>query len=198
MKRAIPFILSVILFLSFGVQIQAAELPFIPDGEEINSEVKETAADNILSAADSGMVTEKYSEVTTGNDNNTIITGAGEKGTVTCNTQIFPEPVSETRQAAVSGAGNEYVSVSDGEISVSADTSRNIVTADTDRNVTAETTESITETAESIAETSSETAREKTEGGENSGTVFIFAGIAAALILSVTAAIIVKRKKQRP
>ena len=41
MKKILFFILAVILVVSSGVQTQAAELPFVPDGEETSSEVKE-------------------------------------------------------------------------------------------------------------------------------------------------------------
>ena len=40
-KKVIFILLAVILVVSSGVQIQAAELPFVPDGEETTSEVKE-------------------------------------------------------------------------------------------------------------------------------------------------------------
>ena len=39
MKKILFFILAVILVVSSGVQAQAAELPFVPDGEETTSEV---------------------------------------------------------------------------------------------------------------------------------------------------------------
>ena len=39
MKKVIFILLAVILVVSSGVQIQAAELPFVPDGEETTSEV---------------------------------------------------------------------------------------------------------------------------------------------------------------
>ena len=41
MKKILFFILAVILVVSSGVQTQAAELPFVPDGEETTSEVKD-------------------------------------------------------------------------------------------------------------------------------------------------------------
>ena len=41
MKKILFSILAVILVVSSGVQTQAAELPFVPDGEETSSEVKE-------------------------------------------------------------------------------------------------------------------------------------------------------------
>ena len=40
-KKVIFILLAVILVVSSGVQIQAAELPFVPDGEKNTSEVKE-------------------------------------------------------------------------------------------------------------------------------------------------------------
>ena len=67
MKKILFFILAVILVVSSSVQIQAAELPFVPDGEETTSEVKEDKKETTEETKNE--VTQETKEETTATNN---------------------------------------------------------------------------------------------------------------------------------
>lgn len=66
-KKVIFILLAVILVVSSGVQIQAAELPFVPDGEETTSEVKEDKQETTEETKND--VTQEIKEETTATNN---------------------------------------------------------------------------------------------------------------------------------
>ena len=66
-KKILFFILAVILVVSSSVQTQAAELPFVPDGEETTSEVKEDKKETTEETQNE--VTQETKEETTATNN---------------------------------------------------------------------------------------------------------------------------------
>ena len=185
MKKILFSILAVILVVSSGVQTQAAELPFVPDGEETTSEVNEDKKEATEEAKNE--VTQETKEETTATNNDST-DGSSDSDESTTKSDDIELPVEALGDNTLTAVDDGIVIDNDKHLEI-VDKDGNSVSKDVDGNVIEDVQDGITEvTAEAAANNISEK--------YDSVLIFSVIGAAALLLISVVAVILVKRKKR--
>ena len=126
-KKVIFILLAVILVVSSGVQIQAAELPFVPDGEETTSEVKEDKKETTEETKNE--VTQETKEETT-DTNNDSTDGSSDSDESTTKSDDIELPVEAAGDNTLSAVDDGIVIDNDKKVTV--DNDKHLVIVDKD------------------------------------------------------------------
>ena len=184
-KKILFLILAVLLVVSSGVQIQAAELPFVPDGEETTSEVKEDKKETTEETKNE--VTQETKEETTATNNDST-DGSSDSDESTTKSDDIELPVEALGDNTLTAVDDGIVIDNDKHLDI-VDKDGNSDSKDVDGNV-------IEDVQEDITEATAEAATNNTSEKYDSVLIFAVIGAAALLLLLVVAVILVKRKKR--
>ena len=126
-KKVIFILLAVILVVSSGVQIQAAELPFVPDGEETTSEVNENKKEATEEAKNE--VTQETKEETTATNNDST-DGSSDSDDLTTKSDDIELPVEAVGDNTLTAIDDGIVIDNDKKVTV--DNDKHLVIVDKD------------------------------------------------------------------
>ena len=185
MKKILFILLAVLLVVSSAMQTQAAELPFVPDGEETTSEVKEDKQETTEETKND--VTQETKEETTATNNDST-DGSSDSDESTTKSDDIELPVEALGDNTLTAVDDGIVIDNDKHLEI-VDKDGNSVSKDVDGNVIEDVQAAITE---ATAEVTANNISEKYD----SVLIFAVIGAAALLLFSVVAVILVKRKKR--
>ena len=118
MKKILFILLAVLLVVSSAMQTQAAELPFVPDGEETTSEVKEDKQETTEETKND--VTQETKEETTATNNDST-DGSSDSDDSTTKSDDIELPVEAAGDNTLSAVDDGIVIDNDKKVTVDND-----------------------------------------------------------------------------
>ena len=127
MKKILFILLAVLLVVSSAMQTQAAELPFVPDGEETTSEVKEDKQETTEETKND--VTQETKEETTATNNDST-EGSSDSDESTTKSDDIELPVEALGDNTLTAVDDGIVIDNDKKVTVDNDKHLEIVDKD--------------------------------------------------------------------